>query len=779
MVSRMHSFSLAGIFLLALPAFAQFSITGIVRNQQGPAADVAVSIKTNSGSPNAGSLKDTRTDPDGKYTFDGLMGGYYELTFSREGFQTLVRAVPLNAESQVVDVVLNIGAVSTSVDVVDVAGKATSSRIDIPDRDLPVQVSSVTLQTLQAQGVNDMVTALRNVSGVTAMRQYGVYEYYTVRGFFQGDVQLVDGMRLEGNRFNTQLNNVERIDVLKGPSSILYGGQALGGAINIIRKKPQATRASDFYLKGGRFGTFGVGGGNTGQVFNLSRLMYRADVSYERTGGWRGAGAERFNATPSLMWLINDRNRVTVHQAFNHDHFNGDGGVPLGYTLLPSFDPARRFSPPHDFSLVRDSQTHVLFNSNLNHAWEFRNGLFLRRMADQYFVTESVSLNAAQNRIDRSALYFKHRRTPVLNQADVVGRLNLLGMRHTVLAGYEYQDYYSATDTTPGGGVFDPTTTPIAPISLTSFQETQSPITTFPLARTVYFSNRVNAFFWQDQIAVGEKLKLNIGGRYDDYRRLTRRDFFDNGVFANGTPDDRLDQSAYTYRAGAVYSLPGTQQVYFNSSSSFQPVTTLPTVGPQLNPETGQSYEVGHRWQGFNGRLQSSLAFYQLQRQNVVIAQGSGRFDQAGQQTSKGADLDLTGDLGYGIRMVANYGYSAPRYDSFFASNRTVDLSGNRPRFVQRHAANLWLTKAWNSGITASAGARYVGPVFTNDAHTFRIGGYTTFSGAFGYRTGKMDWSLNAENLFNRQRYFTGAAFANQVYPGAPINVFVTLRYRL
>ena len=205
----------------------------------------------------------------------------------------------------------------------------------------------------------------------------------------------------------------------------------------------------------------------------------------------------------------------------------------------------------------------------------------------------------------------------------------------------------------------------------------------------------------------------------------------------------------------------------------------MPTAGPQLDPETGQNYEIGHRWQGFRGRLNTSAALYRLQRQNVVIARGGGLYDQAGQQTSKGVDLDINGTLGYGIQMVANYGYSSPRYDSFFASNRTVNLSGKVPRFVQKHAANLWLTKAWNSGFTTSTGMRFVGPVFTNDANLFRLGGYTVFGGAVGYRFRHTEWSLNAENLLNRARYFTGAAFANQVYPGSPINVFITARFRM
>ena len=90
----------------------------------------------------------------------------------------------------------------------------------------------------------------------------------------------------------------------------------------------------------------------------------------------------------------------------------------------------------------------------------------------------------------------------------------------------------------------------------------------------------------------------------------------------------------------------------------------------------------------------------------------------------------------------------------------------------------MWLSKSWTSGLRISAGTRYLGPQFTNNSDTIRLGGYTTFSGAVGYRIKNWDLSVNAENLLNRQRYFQGSDYDNQVYPGSPINVFTTIRYR-
>jgi iron complex outermembrane receptor protein len=367
--------------------------------------------------------------------------------------------------------------------------------------------------------------------------------------------------------------------------------------------------------------------------------------------------------------------------------------------------------------------------------------------------------------VGREALYFHHTVRPTINQADVVGRFSFLNMHHTVLLGHEYQDFYRQTDVTPGGGVI-----PLSPVSLADFRETNAPITTFPVNRETYFVNRIHAFFWQDQIDVTSKLKINVGGRFDDWDRRRHQIF-------TAAPNARVgvqtrNQQAYTYRAGILYAPVGTHQFYFNSSSSFTPVTDIPPNGAELKPRTGRSYEAGHRWQGFGGRLQTSLALYHLELNNLSFRTSLAEVTQAGQQRARGVDLDINANLTRGIRLVANYGYSQPVFTEFDA------FTGKQPRFVQKHAANAWLTKSWSNGVIASIGSRYMGPMFTNNANTIRMGGWTTFGGALGFRRGIWEYNLNAENLFNRQRYFTGSSFENQLYPGSPINVFVTVRVR-
>jgi len=757
------------LLLFATPSAAQqLSLSGTVRDASGLLSGAMVTL-----SSNGARIATATTDSVGAYRFGELAAGTYELSFEMRGFETAVRRVTLGPDTPPMDVVLAVGRVTTTLTVTATAGKAAASRLPVPDDDMPAQVSSIPQELLRQQSVNAIVDALRNASGVQAFRWYGVYEQYTIRGFTDPDrddfnVVLLDGMRMGGNRYSTQTNNVQSVEILKGPSSVLYGRGAVGGAINLVRKKPQAVQAYDLGYRGGRFNTHQLSGGATGPLGDSNRFLYRLDSSFEHSDGWRNAGADRFNLSPSFTWIMGENARVTIHETFNRDRFDGDGGVPLNITGLPNYRPDLRFSLPQDNVLVEDSQTQILFNGFFSSSWEFRNSLQLQRTSDRYFVTEGVFGAPEENLVYREALDFHHIRRPVQNQTEVVGRISGFG-RHNVLVGYEFQRDKYRTEVTAGD---DPDCVcgywylTIAPIDITTLEETQPPLDLETIARRTFVNDRIHSVYWQDHIDVLPQLKINVAGRFDDYHRSVDR--------IGGLPFTpvRLDQTAYTYRGGVVYSPRYDQQIYFGASSSFTPVRTVPPDGSTLEPSTARNYEVGHRWQGLDGRVDTNLALYYVVRNNINVRQTAISLTQVGEQRSKGLDLDVNTDLGARMHLILNYGFTQPRFED------ADDLSGLMPRFVPKHTANAWLRKDWRSGFNASLGARYVGPQFSNNANTVRIGGFTIFSGAVGYRSESWEWSLNAENLFNRERYFLPGHFNNLVFPGPPINVTTSMRVR-
>jgi TonB-dependent siderophore receptor len=762
------------LILSSSAAYAQqLTLSGTVRDSAGVVPGAIVTLASG-----GSQVADTMTDGSGTYRFTGLAAGSYEVTIALRGFETAVRNVALGPATPPVDVVLAVGRVTTAVTVEATAGKATGTRLPVADVDVPAQVSTIPQELIRQQGINTIGDALKFSAGVQSIRWYGAYEQYTVRGFFEPDrdefnVVLLDGMRRNGNRYATQTNNIEAIEILKGPSSILYGRGALGGTINIVRKKPQAVRSGEVLYRGGRFNTHQLAAGTTGPVGGSERLLYRADLSFEASDGWRDAGADRFNVAPSLTWLMGPRARLTLHQVFVRDRFDGDGGVPLDIIDLPAFRRDLRFSLPQDRILIEDSQTQALFSGTLAPGWELRNSLSVQRTSDKYFVTEGVYVyNPSEpNIVSREPLDFHHIRRPVQNQTEVVGRLEGFGT-HNLLLGYEYHRDKYRTEVTAGddpGCVCGFWFETIRPMDIRTMLETQpGPLDIETIERIQFVNDRSQGFYVQDQIDVAPQVKVNLGYRLDDWKRSVDREFLTTG--RTFTPQ-RRNQVAHSYRAGLVYAPRFDQQFYVATATSFTPVRTVPADGTELDPSTGRSYEIGHRWQGWNGRVDTTAALYFVSRDNVAVQESALEFVQVGEQNSKGLDVDINTDLGNQASLIFNYGLTTPRFED-------GTLDGKIPRFAPKHNVNLWLRKDFAGGLNAGFGLRYLAEQFGDDENTQLLDDYTIFSGAIGYRTPRWEWSLNAENLFNNEDYFLPGHFGSNAFPGQPANVTTTLRLK-
>jgi iron complex outermembrane receptor protein len=566
-----------GLGLWCSASYAQqLSISGAVHDAHGVVPSATVTLQAASGSKT-----EATTDDAGQYHFDGLSAGLYQLEFRREGFAPSAETLSLAAESRTVDVTLTVAGAATSIDVIDVAGKSTGTRMEISDREIPSQITVVSQTTLREQGVSDLAAALENASGVITQVQYGVYEWYTIGGVTQqsgNDFLFVDGMTLTGNRSNTLINNIEEVQVFNGPNAALYGGAGAsqGGMVNVIRKKPQAHCVQELMYRAGPWGLQQVGGASAGSIFGLTRLLYRVDTAYAHADGWRDSGSNRFNFSPSIAWLITDRLRITANQTFVRDRYTLDGGVLTRLLNQPGFPVDRKLNPPGDFQLTREWQNLIVFNANITNRLSFRNSFYKGRKRDQYLDAETMSYVPATNVVNRTELYFQHNRRPTQNQSDFIGDYTFWGLRHRFLVGYDYQEQYNFSNRTDDApGTSNSNGIPLPPVVLADWLKPgyvdPAPIyTNFPRTRVDYSANAVNAFAWQDQIDITRRLKINVAGRYDDYKRRTHNDTYANDVFVSRGPEaGQRHQTHYSYRAGAVYEVTRNQWVYFGASSTF------------------------------------------------------------------------------------------------------------------------------------------------------------------------------------------------------------------
>ncbi|MQA29238.1 MAG: TonB-dependent receptor [Luteitalea sp.] len=587
-------------------------------------------------------------------------------------------------------------------------------------------------------------------------------------------MQLLDGVRNEGNRVNTQLTNIERVEVLKGPSSALYGGSALGATVNLIRKKPTPVQTHDFAASAGSWktGRFAYGAG--GRV-GSDATLYRFDIGAETKDGYRNNDATRLTVNPSLLWRAG-ANQVNVFYTFNRDRFAGDAGLPLtdfdfGVALednVLNVPRDRNYRTPQDEAKSYDNNIQVQYARPLRNSLGFRNTFSYRRFDDKYFLSEEIYF-VPPDTIDRWYLYFYHHRRPVQNVAELTGYFTK-GIEQNLVLGYEIQRYHSHSPR-PDNDYFQ-----AASINAFDPVETQGPSVLTPDTRASVFTNVTNAVYVQDHLTLAPQIKLLLGGRFDVYRRESHVDPIVNGERMRG-PVSEFDAEAFTGRAGLVYQPSRVVEAYGSFANSFKPINLSQPDGSTLDPETGSQLELGGRFHLAQDRIQLNTAVYRILRENVAFRRPAGFYDLAGEVTSRGFELDLQSTLAANARLGAAYGFTDAEFLDYEQSLGT-NLRGDTPVFAPRHTFNFWTAYDWNSGLGVNVGARYLGRTFADNANQFEVDGYGVLNLAVRYRRGPFEYALNVNNVTDTE-YFTPHLDWAQVYPGDPINVLATVRVRL
>ena len=756
--------------LVPAGAFAQgASVSGRVVDPQGASvggADVVLA-------PASGATRSARSRPDGAFSFESVASGAYTVRVEAGGFAPFAQSVTVGAGPATVNVSLQVAGVVEGVTVQGaLLGTANTGKTTVPLRDQPITVNAVSSALIAGQGVNDLVTALKNVSGVYSFTTYGVYEYYSFRGFLSS-VQLVDGIRNEGNRINTQLTNIDRIEVLKGPSSALYGGSALGATVNLIRKKPSGTPSYDAMGAFGQWQTGRGAFGATGRVGGNDATLYRLDIGAEGREGYRHDDAKRFTITPSLAWRLGANNQVNVNYTMNHDQFGGDAGLPLVDTSLetatedniPDVPRDRNYRTPYDDATSFDNNIQVAYARQLTGSLGFRDTVSYRHFDDKYLLSEEVDF-IAPSTVDRYYLYFNHHRRPLMNIAELTAHTRK-GIEQDIVFGWESQRYHNYT-TLPEEDFFSAE-------SIDAFDpvETQTE-PSIVITRQNVFTNTTNAFYAQDHLTLSSKVKLLLGGRYDVYRRNSHSDPIEDGNVTGEGPITRRETEAFTGRAGLVYQPAPAVDLYGSYATSFTPLTLAQPDGRTLDPETGEQVEFGQRFHMAKNRVTLNTSIYRLVRQNVAFRRPGNVFVQAGEVESKGFEADLETIPAANWRLNAGYAFTDAQFNDFEVSEGE-NLRGNTPSYAPRHTFNIWAGYEWPSGLGVSAGTRYFGQVFVDQENTFDVKGYGLVNLAAHYRKGPLEYAINVNNVTDT-KYLVPHQDYLQVYPGEPVNVLATVR---
>jgi iron complex outermembrane receptor protein len=787
-------FSLILIFAAGVRVCAQDSSNGVEGRvsdgQQLALPETVVELQDGQGRV----VQKIVADGSGHYQFTAVSSGSYTVKFSHAGFETVKKGpiVVSNGNRVALDAVLPPQQVVQNITVFAAVenDRPVATKTEIPLKDLPVTVQTVSHEVIQQQGATNVVDVVNNIPGAYAFTQYGGYDYFVFRGFQldkdPGSAVLLNGMRIEGNRISSQINGVESVEILKGPASMLYGTEATGGTINIVEKRPLSTPHYEIVAQGGRWGRGGVEFGATGPL-GSDNLLYRLDAGFLRTDGYRHESFRRFNFSPKIYWRMSSRDQFNVHFTYNYDHSDLDAGIPLLTTTanpgfaseVPNIPLDRRFNIPGSFGKSNMPIVQAFYTHYFSEQIKFRQSFQYQYQGDEYWESEGLTVDpSTPTTVDRENLYFYHHNNSIVSQSDVVSNFKLL-WNHELLAGYEYDFLdHTTTRSSAASNASDPS------IDLYNPVETATPITSFPASRYDGFRSHSNAIYLQDYIRVHKKVQLLAGMRYDAFRRHNFRNPIVAGVQTIGPSSDTA-QNPVTYRVAVNAAVSSFLSLYSSYGTSFTGQTGinddgLPFTpsGVPYKPTTAGQFEAGARLNFFQNRFTLDASIFHIVQKNVIVFLTSNTFDQAGEQHSKGAEIELRGRVSQRLSFFANYGFTQAAFGNFVSGG--TDFSGLTPAWVPRHTVRVWSNYDFPKGFGMSLGMRYVSKRSPDAADSLFFGGFTTWDTAFRYRREKIEYSVNIANLLNKTHYYVSAITWNnlQVYPGTPLDVSASVRYR-
>jgi catecholate siderophore receptor len=625
------------------------------------------------------------------------------------------------------------------------AKSSSATKTDAPLRDIP-QTVNVIPQTL----LRDQVT---------------------IRGFTAIADQFIDGMRDDALYFR-DLSNVEQIEVIKGPASVLYGRGSSGGMINRITKKPGIDRTEASV-------TFGSWDKKRGE-FDVARKLQDSGLAFRVTGAKEDSDSyrdqqflKREALSPSLLWKLDANTTLLVQGEYLSDRRLTDFGIPSYKGAPVDVEPGTYFGAANardvDFSQARVKSLAVALDHRINANWSLRNAF--RRY--DYSLNRNNTLVGSVNEAAQTASLthgnVRREEDGYFNQTELTQRAEFFGMQHQLLYGVEIgkqdKDQVNRSKTNVATvNLFKPVL-PVLQLAANVAPGTDN---------LGIMKNK--SIYVQDLATLTPQWKLLAGVRYDDFSQETRERRVGQKDLA------RTDQ-AWSPRAGLVYQPDGAASYYASFSKSFQPsgeTFALAANNAAIDPEETTNKEVGAKLDLFGGQATIGASLFRLQRSgikatdpvtNIVMPVGTQRTD--------GLELTFSGELGQGWQIASGLALMDAEIIKSIARDDGQQVQGKRPTLTPKHSANLWLNKALGGGWFTGAGVNYQGDRFANPGNTTTLPGYTVVDAMVAYRTASFDVQLNVNNLFDREYIVSGHGSSKLLnMPGAPRNARITARYR-
>lgn len=666
---------------------------------------------------------------------------------------------------------------------------STGNRTATPSLQSPQSVQVVARAVIEDQNALNLAEALRNVSGVqfdfgfngaamplTILRGFPSASMTAMGAMSGGSTYYVDGSKVTGVPIN--MANVLQVEVVKGPSSVLYGRAEPGGLVNVVSKPIGNVSALSLEQTVGQYGLSRTVIEASGALNDDRTLRGRVAGSYYTSDSIRDFVQDKLGAfTASLAWVPDTRTTVTATLDYSDQRYRTDYGVPALGNRPADLPWERQFNDSPTLSSSKTTSLKLDGTHQLNEAWQVKAKLLS-------LISDTAEMDIAPYRVDLGAgataadscpgtgnplcrYYFNVRpdgqyRLDQFN-VDLIGKLEAGGVKHTLLLGFDtYNGRKSGTmyfQQTSAADIYNPALGNTPPLNLA-----------MAMPMELEDRNRWTSVYLQDQVALANGVFLTAALRYDRTSAI---------YAAPGTAPNKA--SFTTPRLGAVWQFAPNQSVYGQYQDAVSANNGRDTLtGAALAAERAKQFEIGHKIELFDGKLNSTIAVYELTKRNrggsiPVDVPPFSNIITVGEARSRGLEWDVSGQIAKQLALIASYAYTATEV--------LVDPSyqGKQLANVARHAGSLWARYTLNSQWSAGAGVFAQGQRQGDIGNSFQLPGYARIDAMAAYRFGlagtQASLQFNLDNVFDRKTYTGSHQYAQDwIKLGAPRTAKATLR---
>ncbi len=734
------------------------------------------------------------TDKDGFFSFSNLAQKDYFVQIEMLGYKTEKIQIDLDHATKFVSISLERNEVDLG-EVKIVGTKSMNERqveigkIPIKPFDLPQAIAVVDRVVLEQQQSEQLSDVLKNTNGVYIMGATGGYqEEIAGRGFaFGSSNTFKNGVRFN-NAIMPEVSALEKMEVLKGGTAILYGNVAAGGVLNLVTKKPKFEKGGEVAMRVSSFEFYKPSLDIYGSVNKKNTIAYCLNTTYQNSKSFRDeVKAERFYINPSLLFLLGKKTEILLEGDYLSDNRTADFGVgAINYQLI---DIPRSTFIGTSWSTIKTNQSSLTstITHQLSQNWQLRNVSSFQQFTNDLF--SNIRPNSSSKFIETDGTWIRGvQRTQIdeqyfITQLDLTGKFSTGKLKHALLFGAEIDQYY--TNTTAFNGISNYDTVNVFNIN-TSTQRNDLPSLTkktdtrTPRTRT--------GIYIQDLICLSSKLKVLAGVRFSYLETESDVYTYSTDLTTNST----LYDHAFSPRVGVVYQPIKTMSIFTSYSNSFTPNTGVDVEGKALESSIIDQYEVGVKNDFYKGKVSLNITAYQIKNSNVaqMVLEGgntnSNIKELAGEITSRGLEIDAAFKPISGMSILAGYSFNETEY-----TKSTIYTVGAKLLYQPRNTLNTSVyyefqkgkLKGFSLGTTGMYfGKRFAGRLtrlnVVNDTYKpIPLPEYTTLDASVGYSRGNMTIRFKVNNIFNALSY--NVHDDNSVNPIAPRTFMTTLTLKL